>query len=339
MIEPGIYFGLSKEDYDADTDYVRSSDFKNLKKSPLSATYKEDKGPTEALKIGDARHLLYLEGWDAFSKHYVIKPAVPEGALVSMAELRKHCEKLEIGAGRSLASAVEAIREVDSETVLWPEIEAEHKATLGDRIEISAEAGAKMLKSKELICGHPHVSQFFREGAPEVSIFWHDEKYNLRKKARIDRLRHNDWFLELKTFSNSTDRDVAHMFPWIIANRDYHLSAAMYSDGIENAKKFEHDQFHDAPGHFDIGAFKKSKQHRCVFVFAGTDVPHVRARVLEPTINGESSVIWDKGADMYHQLTRYYAMCVQKYGRDEPWWDDEPITYLENRDFPLWAVA
>lgn len=337
MIEPGVYFNLSKEDYDADTAYVRSTDFKNLKKSPLSATYKEDKEPTDALVIGDARHLLYLEGWDAFSKKYVIKPDVPEGALVSMADLRKHCEKLEISPGRSLATAVEAIREVDSDTVLWPEIEAVHKAQVAGRTELKADVGAKMIKSKELICQHPHISQFFREGAPEVSIFWQDEKYNLEKKARIDRLNHNTWFCELKTFSNSTDRDVAHMFPWIIANRDYHLSAVMYSDAIEQAKSFKIDEFHDMPEGFDVVEFGKSKQHRCVFVFVGTDVPHVRARVLEPVINGEKSMIWDKGADMYHQLTRYYCQCLDRYGNEEPWWDDEEITYLEDRDFPMWA--
>ena len=71
---------------------------------------------------------------------------------------------------------------------------------------------------------------YYDEGWPELSFFWIDEETNLRLKVKADWFRPDagGWIWDYKSSKNNQIDD----FSREIATYNYHLSAAMYQEGI-----------------------------------------------------------------------------------------------------------
>jgi hypothetical protein len=83
------------------------------------------------------------------------------------------------------------------------------------------------------ICDHvrqmPEVLALLKEGLAERSLFWRDEATGIRCKIRPDLLVLPHLILELKTTFNPS----LAVFQRTALMQRYHLSAAMYLDGVE----------------------------------------------------------------------------------------------------------
>ncbi len=83
------------------------------------------------------------------------------------------------------------------------------------------------------------ASQLLSSGAAEESYFWQDEETGIVCKCRPDYLRENHIILDVKsTIDASLDG-----FPTQMARLKYHLSAAMYLDGVTAVTGQKFDQF------------------------------------------------------------------------------------------------
>lgn len=125
--EPGIYFGLTEDEYHADPSFS-SSGIKDITVSPLDYWVKSWMNPNKvdkegpALRLGKAYHKLILEGREAFEATYAVKPDKDDypDALDGAAALKAYCESLDLKKSGSIAEMCARIREVDNTVELWP---------------------------------------------------------------------------------------------------------------------------------------------------------------------------------------------------------------------------
>lgn len=343
---PGVYFTMPEDEYHADPSFS-SSGVKDMLVSPLDYWMRSWMNPAKeikdspAMRLGSVYHKLILEGDEAMERCYAIAPSKDdyEGLLVSMSDLRAHCKSLDVKSGTTITQAVESIRAVDGSTHIWREIEDKFKAEVEESgLDIVSKEDAEKIKSMVgLIRKHKTISEAFKGTVSEVSIFWFDEDFKMPMKARIDMLHPVGHVGELKTFSNPMRRPIPVQVARTITDRDYHISAVVYSDGVEHAKKFKVDQFYDVPEGFDVFAFKASDFHQIVIVFVGTDVPHVVARGLAPKSNNERSMVWESAKIKFQNAMRLHHHCMKGFG-ENPWHDIEPIKYLRDEEVPIWAL-
>lgn len=109
------------------------------------------------------------------------------------------------------------------------------------------------MQAVRAICEHtqdmPEVAALLKEGLAERSLFWQDETTGVRCKIRPDLLVLPHLILELKTTFNPS----LAVFQRTALMQRYHLSAAMYLDGVRQVT-----------GH----------QPRYMYLVAGRNAPH-----------------------------------------------------------------
>jgi len=88
---------------------------------------------------------------------------------------------------------------------------------------------AKALAMRDSVRDDPNASGYLANGSPEVTLVWVDPDTQLKLKGRVDFLRNDRVISDVKTTRDATplwfSRDVAKL--------QYHVQAAMYSDGVE----------------------------------------------------------------------------------------------------------
>lgn len=85
-------------------------------------------------------------------------------------------------------------------------------------------------------------SNYFTEGWPELSLFWIDPLTGIKCKARPDWFRKDKWGGYIFDYKTAKDHTL-DTFSREIVKRDYHFSAAMYIDGVEQVMGIEDTKF------------------------------------------------------------------------------------------------
>ena len=161
--------------------------------------------PTPAMTIGSAlhTHVLELDQWDA---NYVV---MPEGI-----DRRTKAGKAE-----------------------WESFCA---AANGRQVLVKAEADL-IMKMGEAVYGHPAAAALLAlPGMAETTWMWRDESSGLQCKCRPDWLTNDgSLVIDLKTTEDASPRG----FQKSVANFRYHVQAAWYLHGLEQATKRCPEQF------------------------------------------------------------------------------------------------
>ena len=190
------------------------------------------------------------------SDEYHAHPAVGSSSLKPMLRSPAHYwaqlnAKHEPTPAMELGTAIhEAILEPNlfaANAIVMPKFEGTGSRAAKDQW-LMANAGKRVLKQDDYdmiqnilgtIAHNRMVSQLLSGGAAEESYFWQDPDTGIVCKCRPDYLRQGHIIVDVKsTVDASTDG-----FPTQMARLKYHLSAAMYLDGVSAVLGQKFDQF------------------------------------------------------------------------------------------------
>jgi PDDEXK-like domain of unknown function (DUF3799) len=192
MSNARVVHGMPNEEYHA-VPALSSSFVKKFSVSPAASQIPMEGSPS--MVIGSGAHSLILEGADAFIKDFAVSPKF---------DLRTNAGKAEKA-----------------------KFELEHlgKSCLN-------EDQFQLVKGMdESVSKHPCSSLLFRNGHPEVSVFWTDDATGQECKARFDYLT-KGMIVDLKTTSAGPS---SSGFEREIAKYSYHIQAAFYLRAAEEA--------------------------------------------------------------------------------------------------------
>lgn len=348
--EPGIYFGLPEEEYHADPAFS-SSGVRDILVSPLtywinSARNDEaEDTETASMLAGSATHKYVIEGPEAFHAAYAIKPdqADHPGALVTTDDLKRWLKGREEKVTGSKPELTARVRELDQHVELWSEIMAAFEDAAEGKIKIAADVAEQIRARGELILSNSSLRAAFNGGYPEVSIFWLDPLTGIRMKCRVDYLKVGA-LVELKTFNNMYNRPVDAAIAQAVANYRYHVGAAIYLEGVEQAKAMLRKggmaatvRLGEIPNDW-LRAFASGKQHAMVFVFIEQGkVPNVRLREFARTGPEGPALAYQSGLASFRVGVDTFVRCIEHFG-DKPWIDDDPVRPFVDEEFPLWMM-
>ena len=345
--DDGIYFGLDETAYHADP-ALSNSGIKNLLISPLTYwvnSHLNTDWPgapeTEALATGSAFDKWLTEGREAFNEAYAVKLDQEDypDALDGGDDLRAWLKDHDLARGGTIATMCERIQEADPDVELWPVIDREHREANADKILIKPDVAMQIAFRAGIIERHPAACKAFRGGYPQVSIFWRDPETGIRMKCRVDYLKIKAT-VELKTFANMMDKPLDMAIANTVAQRRYHIQAAIYLEAVDQAKRMIREGgayvFDDAP-HGWLKEFGESDDHSVVFVFLEKGaVPNLRIREFRKRRHtGEANHYWTAGHQNFRDAVELYQRCVETFGTD-PWIEPEPMTPFEDEEFPIW---
>lgn len=191
----------------------------------------------------------------------------------------------------------------------------------------------------------------FTGGEPEVSVFW-TEKGGQRCKIRIDYLK-ADEAIDLKTYSNSMDKDTETAVAHTIAARRISVQAFWYDRGISMMRKmlagsgWDWVRMADGADERSIsnltnGILRAAGEFPLWFVFCETGkYPNITARRFESHDDGELNAYYRWARMGVEFATQRYATCMAKFGPSEPWVEPVHFKAFVDEDFASasWILA
>ena len=208
-IEPHWMPGQTNEAYHGDKTAVSSTGLKKILKSPASFyqyhVLGETEEPTDAMKFGSAFHMYLLEPAE-FKRNYLRVP--------------RFVGKTKEGKDSENCAESRAMKEA------W------YKALPSTAVAMTDEEMDKLEGMLKALKRHKEAVNILKHGIPEVSGYYVDPETGILCKIRPDfyhvsvKLRA---LLDLKTAADCTKR----RFQSVIYDRKYHLSLAMYCEGIK----------------------------------------------------------------------------------------------------------
>lgn len=237
----------------------------------------EDKEEVEkrAFHEGKAYHKRLLEGKEAFNQTYVIKPK---------------CDR-RTKEGKNIYNE-------------WLERQIEDYVEVETDVKKYIDAAIHRIETK------PKLAKYFTGGIAEVTLLWDDPETNVPMKARIDYIT-DEFFVDLKTFSNSQGKNIQHVITSQIANYKYYVQAAVYREAIENV----------------LG---KPGMSMCFF-FQQTGMVNNAI----PLLFDNDLLLAQQGYDFMRKGIERFADLYRKYGTSE--WFEELEIELTDESFPLYV--
>ena len=334
--EPGIYFGMPFDEYISDW-ALGSSDLINLEISPSTYYWNSNANPlrtereTPSLRYGRAIHKAVLEGEEAFKAEYAMKAPPPEpGMLVSLEDLRAKCEELGLPKSGNKAALIRRIREAGDTTPIYQEIVDKYEKEAGNRIMLDPDIYSEVLMASKVIRMNPHLTNAFRSGYPEVSVFF--EHLGVPMRARFDYLKPRA-VVDLKSIRN-------HLrMPWpvavanAIARHNYPVQAALYLAARAAAAKFiaEGRVYGEVPPDQWLEAVAKEQNFCFVWVFYQAEGA--------PITKG---VIFDEKCEEFLVANQKIINAVELYKKyisefdTDLWIEASEIDHFSSLSMPMW---
>ena len=214
--EPGWYKGLSNEDYHGSAGWSSSQIKTLLEKTPAHLLYgmSHPSEPTANMALGTAVHTLVLEP-ETFNSEFIVAPKIDKRTK----------------AGKALAAEFEAA--------------AEGKTVITEDVLEKAQCMARS------VLEHPFASALLADAVTESSVYWwyrtmdpdDDTNFSTMLKVRPDALcRGHSVIIDLKTTNDASWTG----FQKSIQNFGYHVSAAMYLEGVNQCKPLLQEMGHFA---------------------------------------------------------------------------------------------
>lgn len=292
-LEPGIYFGLSNEDYHNDP-AVSCSNIKDLLVSPLKywtnspLNPKKKQKETKAKSIGTALHCLLMEK-ERFSEDYIVLPKLEVDSDFYREESKKP----------DFLSNFELCKTKNAKTFKY----------IGNRAALKIGEYEEITEAINHLESQGAAGSLFKDGYAEVSIFWRDEETGLMCKCRPDYLTPN-YIPDYKSIA-SIETIVRDLVKY-----KYHFQAAYYLEGLSQLKKYL--QLLDPVGTVPQGwwdQFLNTDHNNFIFAFQEKESPYlVRLKALDQEV-------LEIGRDKFKLGLQIYKENIEKYGV-EKWGDD-----------------
>ena len=318
----GLHFGLPFERYLEDPG-LGSGDIRKLAMNPSDYWFESAMNPEQPRRkdkkhfmLGHALHKLVLEGKDAFDEVFLRGPTVDD----------------------ALSSGMKGV------------------ATKRANAE-AAQSGLIMLKADEYdgiarwaaaILRNPYLTEAFKGGFGEVSVFW--EREGVRLKGRFDYLKimkRPGYMLaangDLKTVENIYGDNFKRVCRQAIERYHYDAQAAHYIDGLAHIPEMI------IKGHHFFGDHDPAEMMVWLSNFLTPDIrfawqwifvqkngfPTTCSFSMTPGMDGApGSAIFETGAAKVNRGLQNYINCMDKFGTDKPWEEFEPPEELMSEDMP-----
>lgn len=294
----GIYFNMPDEKYHS-IERLSSSGMRDILESPTKFWFNSRFNPlfeekkSEAMDAGTMFHSYILEGEKEFNEKYVVMP-----------------------------SEIEAMNKNSSSFKLW-------KAAQTKRI-ISWQKYFEMKKIVRYLeqDGQILSTSFLKDGMPEVSVFWTDDK-GIERKARIDMLREAS-FVDLKTFATDKVGDLENYISKYFFSYKIFLQMVNYRQALLAAKQFDKGQVSGSKEQKKFFEKVKESEDYVPFVlFVNRNLPQARIKAFTKE---NCSDLWRLGERMIEEACSKYVDNLNKYGRNSAWLEEVDVSNLHFMD-------
>ena len=338
LVHPsGVFFGLPEDEYHGAL-ALSATGIKALRldpmawwsQSPLNPNRKEEE--SVAMKIGKAFHARIVEGFEVFAQRYAapLEPEAYPQALRTVSDLTaalaRHLQKPPARAVK--ADLIRQLLAVEPEAQIWDEMVRRHAEIHEGKIMLDA----SLIEQIEIAAGriedHPSLGRAFRDGEPEVSVFWVDEATGVPCKSRFDYLKPRA-IVDLKSFAlRDTLPDKAIV--QAVCRYKYHLQAAFYLRAAAELPRLVRAGLvtgkHDPLFLRDV---IEVPTKTFLFVWQGQGSPILKGKVMPP------GIVLDMGHALVEEGLLVWAEAWRTWGAAE-WNAIHPITGFADAEFPPW---
>lgn len=250
ILEEGIHLNLPNRIYHA-AHAIGSSDIEKLDKdshswwfdTPFNAHRREPKKRSPALLLGDALHVLMLEGDDAYASRFIVEPDSARGHWVRTRDAMRDLLRergVELPKGEFNPSRLAALcRRAGIAHLVWDVAYADYeRARDSGQDIITTDQDRRLRHMAHLVAQHPDLGANLRAGLSEVSVFWRrPDRPEILLRARFDKLLPG-WCIDLKTFSNHRGHEPDEATFDAIAEHGYDVQAELYREAREKMAGF-----------------------------------------------------------------------------------------------------
>ena len=299
FMKDGIYFNMPEDEYHS-IDRLSASGMKDILESPTKYWFNSKLNPlyceraTDAMDAGTMYHTYILEGESVFNDKYIVMP-----------------------------SEIEALNKNSSAFKLW-------KAGQSKKI-IPWQKYFEMKKNIRYLeqDGQILSTNFLKDGYPEVSILWTDDK-GIDRKARLDFLRESS-FVDLKTFATDKVGDVESYIAKYFFNYKVFLQLINYRQALLAGRDLNVNGTKEQKKFFQI--VKESEDYVPFVIFVNRNLPQARIKAFTKE-NCED--LWRLGEKMIENAQYKYLSNIDKYGKKSAWLEDVDLQSLKftDLDFP-----
>lgn len=346
--QPGVFFGMSEEDYHA-IPALSASMMKDLKVSTLNGYVHSPHNPdrqavvdeessSEARSIGRAFHKRICEGREPFSARYAEKLEQDDhpNALSTIDDLKTWLRLHDLPLTGKKDELEARILATGSSVQIWSQMADLHAQKHDGKTFLSAKWISKIEIAAAMIESHPQLSKAFSGGVPEVSIFWRDETVGVNCKARLDYLKARA-VVDLKTLTPMPGMPLSRAVALEFARRHYSVQAAFYLEAASKVSGFIKEGLSDGKSpDYDPTAKALSADHPKGFLFV-FQVKGVAPAALGRTLPPQLIAMQAAQAEI-DSMKQTYRACLEKFGND-PWVEDTAIEAFADEDFPSWSLT
>lgn len=347
-LEPGIYFNLSDEAYFSEP-CVSTTALKTLlvsAKDFWDASWMNPNKPTEEEKdcftFGKALHSYVLEP-HTISK-YASSFAPPAGCIKTVDEIKAFLDSK----GEKYKSTMRRQELVDLALQLDP------NAPIHDRLEESyylqnpgktflpAEDYGKLAKMKDYIDTEEEFLRIFQDGMAEVTLVCDCPITGIRIKGKLDYLSLH--IADLKSFNKKSKQPIDNVVKSAFINERYDIQFYVYKmlrdevfRGLKDGRYSAHGPHNPAWLQYIV----ENYNDRFYFGFIESARPH-NVKVLDieqwRRQDEEHNMLFMKAEDSYETAVNKFVHCMNKFGTNTPWREENITITMGDKDLPLYFL-
>lgn len=200
-LDEGVYRRLNRISYSGAKVLLRSA-------AHYLVDRQTPKAPTDEQRLGTAFHAELLEPGRLDSMVIEVPDSAP-----------KRPTSVQLNAAKPSPATVSAIE-------WWRDFDA----TAGARLQIEPADAGRLKAMLAAVRDHAGAMRLLATGHPEVSLLWHDGRYEVPCKARMDWHRPDGVIVDVKTTVDASPEGFARQ----CASLSYHMQVAAYFSGCEH---------------------------------------------------------------------------------------------------------
>ena len=332
--DAGVYFGLPDDNYFCDP-ALGSSDIKNLKISAPDYWHASlynparDNDSTRYTERGHGLHSCLLFGEEHFRKQFARKLQKDEhkDALITIDDIKRELRARGLSISGTKAEVAKRLRDAVPRVKIFDDL-VEFQ-TKGGKTVLTAEDYDRILIADQMVRRNPKLENVFRNGVPEVAIFW--EQDGVRFRSKLDYLAPRAT-VDLKSFSNSLRRPVDRAIDMIFWSDRHDLQASLYLTARAQMRRFVEEG--RVFGEIDMDWLRKAAAvDDDVFVFlyhqlSGAVVTRAKFIRRGGHVDGATSVHVAEAANIWRENWKLFGPGL--------WVDMSDITEITEEDVPGW---
>lgn len=344
-LEYGIHFNVAEEIYFAEP-CLSTSALKELivsRKDFWDNSWMNPDRPVREQKnhldFGKAVHSYILEP-DTISK-YAPSFIPPAGCLKTVDDLKKFLD----AKGEKYKSStpkpelIQLAYQADPDAPVYEALEKKYYEVNAGKQFLPAEDYEKLGVMKKLIQGEKEFLEIFQDSVPEVTLIFQCPITGIKMKARLDALALH--IADLKTFSKKSKQPINEIVKAAFRYERYDIQFFIYDLArtivFENIKAGRYGIFGEHNPEW-LQYIMENYNDNFYFGFIESSRPY-NVRVLDVErwrkLDEEHNLLYMKAEGDYEDGVRDFVYCMETFGPNKPWRDEDIVLTMGDKDLPL----